>query len=196
MINSILSNSKNQLRNNWIVAIATVLVYGILTAVSTWLVVGILVTGHLSVGIAMWSLNVARGKELRMEQLFDGFKNVISPLVAYLLMSAAIVIGIIFCIIPGIIIALGLSQTFYILAEEPKKDGLKALQESWDLMKGHKGTYFLLLVRYFLLGIACVFTLGIGFFFLAPYIHVTNANFFLAIKDESSDSFDAEYVVN
>jgi uncharacterized membrane protein len=111
-------------------------------------------------------------------------------------MSAAIIIGLIFFVIPGIIIALGLSQTFYILAEQPKKDGLEALQESWNLMNGHKGTYLLLLVRYFLLGIACIFTLGIGFFFLAPYIQVTNANFFLAINGESSDSFDAEYVVN
>ena len=196
MLNSILSDSKNQLRNNWMVAIATVLVYGILTAVCTSFVLGILVTGHLSVGIAMWSLNVARGEELRMEQLFSGFKNFISPLVAYLLMSAAIIIGLIFFVIPGIIIALGLSQTFYILAEQPKKDGLEALQESWNLMNGHKGTYLLLLFRYFLLGIACIFTLGIGFFFLAPYIQVTNANFFLAINGESSDSFDAEYVVN
>ena len=196
MLNSILSDSQNQLRNNWIVAITTVLVYGILTAVSASFVIGILVTGHLSVGIAMWSLNVARGHELRMEQLFDGFKNFISPMVASLLMSALIVIGMIFFIIPGIIIALGLSQTFYILAEQPRKDGLDALQESWNLMKGHKRTYLLLLFRYFLLGIACIFTLGIGFLFLAPYIHVTNANFFLAIKSGSSDSFDAEYVVN
>lgn len=196
MLNSILSDSQNQLRNNWIVAIATVLVYGILTAVSASFVIGILVTGHLSVGIAMWSLNVARGQELSMERLFEGFKNFIPPMVASLLMSASIVIGLVFFIIPGIIIALGLSQTFYILAEQPRKDGLDALQESWNLMKGHKRTYLLLLIRYFLLGIACIFTLGIGFFFLAPYIHVTNANFFLAIKDESSDSFDAEYVIN
>ena len=62
MLNSILSDSQNQLRNNWIVAIATVLVYGILTAISASFVIGILVTGHLSVGIAMWSLNVVRGQ--------------------------------------------------------------------------------------------------------------------------------------
>jgi uncharacterized membrane protein len=138
MLNSILSDSQNQLRNNWIVAIATVLVYGILTAISASFVIGILVTGHLSVGIAMWSLNVVRGQELSMERLFEGFKNFIPPMVASLLMSASIVIGMIFFIIPGIIIALGLSQTFYILAEQPRKDGLDALQESWNLMKGHK----------------------------------------------------------
>ncbi len=75
MLNSILSDSKNQLRNNWMVAIATVLVYGILTAVCTSFVLGILVMGHLSVGIAMWSLMSHGVKRLEWSHYLVVFKT-------------------------------------------------------------------------------------------------------------------------
>ena len=158
--------------------------------------IGVLVLGHLAVGLSLWSLNLSRGKEANMENLFGGFKNIISPLVAYLLMAVAIVFGFLFFIIPGIVLALGLSQTFYILADDNKRDGFQALKDSWDMMKGHKTSYFVMHLRFFLLGLLCLLTLGIGFFFLAPYIAVAKANFYLAISGGGHDSFDAEYRVD
>jgi uncharacterized membrane protein len=111
-------------------------------------------------------------------------------------MSVLIGAGIVFLIIPGIIIALGLSQTFYIIAENPETDGIKALQQSWNMMKGYKTTYFMLCLRYFLLSILCVLTLGFGFLLLAPYIQVTNANFYLELRGPKTDTFDNEYIVD
>jgi len=194
-ISSILSSAREQLNGKWLIAIVTLVVYGMVTAIAGSVLLGILIVGHLSVGLAIWSLRVARNEELRMESLFEGFKSFVPPLAAYLLMASAIVIGTLFFIIPGIIIGLGLSQVFYILADNPNRDGLQALQDSWNMMRGHKTRYFFMQFRFFFLGLLCVLTLGIGFFFLMPYVAVSNANFYLAISDGGKDSFDAEYVV-
>lgn len=196
MISKITSAAREQLSNIWIVAVLTLLVANIIIGVVSLSTVGIIVLGHFSVGLAMWSLDVANGNEPRLERIFDGFKNFVNPLVAYILMSVLVGAGIVFLIIPGIIIALGLSQTFFIIAENPETDGIKALQQSWNMMKGHKTTYFMLCLRYFLLGILCVLTLGFGFLLLAPYIQVTNANFYLEIRGNKRDTFDDEYIVD
>ena len=196
MISKITSAAREQLSNIWIIAVLTMLVANIIIGVVSLSTVGIIVLGHFSVGLAMWSLDVAQGSEPRLERIFDGFKNFVNPLVAYILMSVLIGAGIVFLIIPGIIIALGLSQTFFIIAENPETDGIKALQQSWNMMKGYKTTYFMLCLRYFLLGILCVLTLGFGFLLLAPYIQVTNANFYLEIRGNKKDTFDAEYIID
>ena len=196
MISKITSAARNQLSTIWIIAVLTMLVANIIIGVVSISTVGIIVLGHFSVGLAMWSLDVAKRNEPRLERIFDGFKNFVNPLVAYILMSVLIGAGIVFLIIPGIIIALGLSQTFFIIAENPETDGIKALQQSWNMMKGYKTTYFLLCMRYFLLGILCVLTLGFGFLLLAPYIQVTNANFYLEIRGNKRDTFDTEYIVD
>lgn len=196
MISKITSAAKNQLSNIWVIAVLTMLVANIIIGVVSLSTVGIIVLGHFSVGLAMWSLDIAKGNEPRIERIFDGFRNFVNPLVAYILMSVLIGAGIVFLIIPGIIIALGLSQTFYIIAENPETDGIKALQQSWNMMKGYKTTYFMLCLRYFLLGILCVLTLGFGFLLLAPYIQVTNANFYLELRGDKRDTFDDEYIVN
>lgn len=196
MISKITSAAKNQLSNIWVIAVLTMLVANIIIGAVSLSTVGVIVIGHFSVGLATWSLDVANGNEPRLERIFDGFKSFVNPLVAYVLMSVLIGAGIVFLIIPGIIIALGLSQTFYIIAENPETDGIKALQQSWNMMKGYKTTYFMLCLRYFLLGILCVLTLGFGFLLLAPYIQVTNANFYLELRGPKTDTFDNEYIVD
>ena len=194
-ISQILSNTRDQLSGKWITAILTLIVYGLVAAVAGSVVLGVLILGHLAVGLASWSLHVARREELRIEQLFDGFQSFVSPLAAYLLMGFAISLGFLFFIIPGIILALGFSQVVYILADDPKRDGLQALQDSWKMMRGNKTKLVFLYFRFFLLSLLCILTLGIGFFFLTPYIAVARANFYLAISNSTRDSFDAEYIV-
>jgi len=195
MISKITSAARKQLSNIWIIAVLTMLAANIIIGLVSLTTVGIIVIGHLSVGLAMWSLDIAKGDEPRLERLFDGFKNFVNPLVAYILMSVLVVAGFLFFIIPGIIVALGLSQTFFIIAEKPETDGIKALQQSWNMMKGYKTTYFLLFLRYFLLGILCVLTLGLGFLLLAPYVQITNTNFYLEVRGNTSDTFDEQYIV-
>jgi uncharacterized membrane protein len=57
-----------------------------------------------------------------------------------------------------------------------------ALKKSKSMMDGHKLKLFYLCLRFFLLALLCILTLGIGFFWLIPYGHVTMAKFYDDIK--------------
>jgi uncharacterized membrane protein len=88
-------------------------------------------------------------------------------------------------IIPGIIAALSYSMTFYILADDQEIKAEDALRKSKMMTEGYKLKLFYLGLRFLLLAFLCVLTLGIGFFFLIPFIHVTMAKFYDDIKGKN-----------
>ena len=100
-------------------------------------------------------------------------------------MTLLIVAGIILFIVPGIIIAIALSMTYFIIAEDDQISAVDALKKSYKMMDGHKMKYFFLCLRYIGLALLCILTLGIGFLWLVPYMYVTNAKFYDEIKDET-----------
>ena len=54
----------------------------------------------------------------------------------------------------------------------------QAISESRKLMNGHKWELFLLHLSFIGWGFLCVLTFGIGFLWLVPYIHATNASYY------------------
>ena len=93
-------------------------------------------------------------------------------------MSLFIFLWSLLLIIPGIIAAYAYSQVFYILADNPSLSGMEALDQSKQMMKGRKWKYFCLCMRFVGWSILCIFTLGIGYIWLAPYMAVSLANFY------------------
>ena len=91
-------------------------------------------------------------------------------------------IGLIFLIIPGFIIALMFSQIFYIMAEDPKIGMIDAFKKSASLMKNKKLQLFGLVIRYFGLFILGIFTLGIWWLWLTPQMYVSFAIFYKELK--------------
>jgi uncharacterized membrane protein len=142
--------------------------------------------GPLSLGAAIFSLSIARNQDAKFEQLFEGFKNFSNALLTYLLMILIIVLFTFLLIIPGIIRALAYAMTFYILADEPNLKAKEALDKSLKMMDGHKMRLFNLFIRFFLLSLLCILTLGIGFLWLIPYVNVTLAKFYEDIKSVPS----------
>ena len=132
----------------------------------------------MALGAAIFSLNISRGKEARLEQIFLGFNNFSTALIGYLLLLIYVILWTLLLIIPGIIAALGYSMTFYIIADDPTIKPQDALRKSKTMMNGYKLKLFYLGLRFFLLAILCLLTLGIGFFWLIPYVHVTMAKFY------------------
>jgi uncharacterized membrane protein len=196
MQHSLFSRAQQSLSGNWLTAIATSIIYGILSSIAGITYIGWLVVGHLMVGMSIWSLNVARGREFKIEDLFGGFKEFVAPLVINILVGIAVFIGLLFLIVPGIVIGLGLSMSYFIVGDNPKIDGVEAMKQSWAMMRGNKTRLFGLYLQFFLLGLLCILTLGIGFFFLIPYTQIVLAHFYLSIKSDQSDAFDAKYVVS
>ncbi|WP_324782625.1 DUF975 family protein [Mesobacillus jeotgali] len=81
-------------------------------------------------------------------------------------------------IIPGIIKGISYSQVFFILRDNPQLSALEAITESKIRMKGYKWKYFLLNLSFIGWVLIAIFTLGIGFLWLTPYISTANATFY------------------
>ena len=128
------------------------------------------ITCCLSIGVIIYFLNFIREKETKYEMIFSGFKQFTQVLIASILMLIIIISGMLFFIIPGIIASLGLSQTFYILADKPEISAIDALKESWEITKGYRFKIFLLSISFIPWAVLCILTLGIGFLWLFPYM--------------------------
>jgi uncharacterized membrane protein len=86
-------------------------------------------------------------------------------------------------------------MVFYILADNPTLGAVEVLDRSKAMMDGHKAKLFRLYLRFFLLSLLCLLTLGIGYLWLIPYIHVTMAGFYEDIRPQEEVS-DMTQMVN
>lgn len=87
-------------------------------------------------------------------------------------------------IIPGIVKAYSYAMTPYILYDNPKLQGNAAIELSMRMMRGHKLELFLLHLSFIGWFLLCILTLGIGFLWLTPYVHSTQAAFYEDVKEE------------
>lgn len=147
----------------------------------TFNILSIIISGPISLGISYFCLNFIKNEEKLMDILL-GFEKFGKAFVAYLLTVIAVIIGLIFLIIPGIIVSFMLSQVYYILAENEDISAIEAMKESARIMKGNKFRLFILglsFIGWFILG---VITLGIGFLWITPYYSITLTNFYKEIS--------------
>ena len=183
--------ARESLRGKWNTVVPIFLIYIIITSALQGVsevfplagLISLILSGPIALGISIFSLNIAGDNDLKAEQLFEGFKNFGTSVVAYLLMVIFILLWSILLIIPGIIAALSYSMTFFIIAEDSSIDAVEALKKSKEMMDGHKWKYFCLSLRFIGWALICILTLGIGFLWLLPYIQVTNVKFYEDIKE-------------
>jgi uncharacterized membrane protein len=91
-------------------------------------------------------------------------------------------------IIPGIVKCFSYSMTPFILEEHPELSANEAIDHSRAMMKGHKFDLFWLLLSFIGWGFLCLFTFGIGYLWLTPYMETSVAAFYEDVK--------ADYEVN
>jgi uncharacterized membrane protein len=183
--------ARESLKGRWGLAIGTFVVYFIIIAAIQGIarvapVVGIvmlIIGGPMTLGLCIFSLAISRNQDARLEQIFKGFNNFGNSLGTYLLMVLLILLWMLLLIIPGIIMSISYSMTFYIIADDNSKGGMEALNLSKKMMHGYKWKFFCLGLRFFGLALLCILTLGIGFLWLMPYIYVSYAKFYDDIKE-------------
>ncbi|MFI5195811.1 MAG: DUF975 family protein [Chitinophagales bacterium] len=180
--------ARKALKGKWGLAIGTFLVYTLIvssfSATQKTGIISLLIAGPMMLGAVMFSLSISRGKEARLEQIFDGFRFFSKALVTYLLMILFVILWMLLLIIPGIIAALSYSMAFYILADDKSLKPMEVLDRSKKMMDGYKWKLFYLCLRFFLLALLCILTLGISFLWLIPYVNITMAEFYDDIKDK------------
>lgn len=137
-----------------------------------------------------WSYSVAFLGNHRAESddpfgvgnLFVGYRDFRRVLVTALISAIMQILFYCLLIIPGIWMSLRLALVPYILRDNPELSGNQVLRLSAEMMDGYKWKLFLLVLSFLGWAILCIFTLGIGYFWLAPYIDQTMANFYEEVK--------------
>ena len=138
----------------------------------------LLLSGPLALGMVMLALNVIRGYAVKVETLFDGFKNFGKAFLLALINEIFIFLWSLLFIIPGIIKTFSYSMSPYILADNPGIEPNEARKQSMAMMKGHKWRLFCLEFSFIGWWLLCGLTLGILTFWVTPYVQTAIAEFY------------------
>ena len=155
---------------------------GLVQGVSS--LVGLLVGSYMAGGIASFALKVARGQPVSFGDVFSGGQYFGRMFVAAICASIVVVLGSILCLVPGIIVGLGISQYSYLVVDQGL-GGVDALKKSWEMTNGHKLNLFLFGLLAFLVVIAGYIACLIGVLLgSVPILTVAAAYIYLRIKGE------------
>ncbi|WP_307998722.1 DUF975 family protein [uncultured Gemmiger sp.] len=88
-------------------------------------------------------------------------------------------------VIPGIYWSYCYTLVPFLLAENPYMTTRRAMELSKAIMEGEKWNYFVLMLSFIGWYLLCGVTMGIGTFFLAPYINATQAEFYAAMRSKA-----------
>ena len=180
--------------------------YLLLTACTTLLSI---FAGVFQTGITLFYLNTACNRPATIANLFYGFKylfkkslgisavlillNTLCTLpcnICYFLLrtgkgfdnvTMAVLYIVLMIIGVGIYIplALGLSQSYYLLLDFPQYSATELMKLSFRIMKGHKWELFCLELSFLPLGFLCLLSFGVGSLWLVPYMNMTKTLYFL-----------------
>lgn len=123
-----------------------------------------------------------------LKYVFYGFKYFINAVALYIWTTLLILVWSLLLIVPGIIKALDLSMSFFILADNPTMDIRKAADLSTKIMKGHRKELFLLTLSFIGWILISIFTFSVGFAITIPYIMTTYALFYDEVKKQSIEN--------
>lgn len=160
----------------------------------------VLLNGYISFGMLCYSWKIVSASgDVRVTPSEDGVNQIqfasvgiqemfppvllfIKNLIIIFLVSILVSIGLVFFIVPGIVLYICYSQSRYIMLEHPEMSVIKCMAASRKLMRGRIGEYFMLSLSFLgwqLMTSLCVIT-GIWTY---PYINITMALYY---KDISS----------
>ncbi len=183
-------NSAGMVRGNYWQAVLLSLLGNLLSGTA----IGLFVFNPVRVGLAGASRAVYNGEKFRPGDVFSRFKKgrYLHTVGAMALVTLFITLGLGCLIVPGVIVAIGLSRVPYLLAAE--KDGEKTapmdiLRRSWSMMKGHKTDHFVFRLTFIGWAILNFLTFGIlGLFWVNPYFNTALAGYHEElVKVESQD---------
>ena len=196
-----MKKAREQLKGKWTNAVLITLLYFIIVGAAGsiskvgWLI-SLVITGPIMLGYYSFFIGIARNENIKLEILFQYFSRFSQAFVTYILMVIIVLLWTLLLIVPGIIAALGYSQTFFLLTEDENIRGMEAIRESKDMMMGQKWKLFCLFMRFLGWIVLGILSLGIGFLWVGPYIMTSAANFYIDLKNRNQNNAAGEVVKN
>ncbi len=174
--------------NSWLMALGVCAVAGLLTAAAGTVVPGlgaIIIVGPITFALSAMFLKGARdGKSMEFGELFQGFgKDFGQNFLIGLMTAIYTFLWGLLLIIPGIIKYYAYSMAYYIKADHPDYDWRRCIDESMEMMRGHKWQLFVLdlsFIGWYIVGALC---LGVGTLWVVPYESAAKAQFYESIKN-------------
>jgi uncharacterized membrane protein len=146
-------------------------------------IVSFVVTSFIGAGIMNFSLKVARGAPYAFGDLF-GSINILAPvLLANLVTTIVVFFGLLLFIVPGVILALGLSMAIALIMDK-NVGPIEAVTESWKLTDGHKANLFVYMIIAFGLFIAGTCACVIGLLLVLPILSIAHMYIYLRLTGQ------------
>jgi len=144
-------------------------------------IIWLLIAGPVSYS-SMWVfLRASRGDEYEIKDAFACFgTNYFEIMLANLLVTIIVIVGVVFLIIPGIIFGVKLTFVPYLVMDKQMK-ALDAIKLSWKMTDGYFWQIFLVGFLAFFLVIGGLILLIIGIFPAVMWIHATMASLYLSV---------------
>lgn len=148
------------------------------------LIINIFVGNAATVGLCNYFIKNT-GSAPTFADAFYGFKVKYGRNIGtLLLMGIKVVLWGILLIIPGIIKSYEYAIIPYILADDAEISSKDAFKKAKEMMTGNKWRLFKLNFSFIGWFALCVLTLGLGTFFVMPYIDAANAEFYAELKNK------------
>lgn len=139
-----------------------------------------------AVGYTKYVLDFARGKKYDWKEVFNYSKNNFGKiLILTILVDLIVTCGTILLIIPGIIASIGLSFYQEVCVDNEDLKVTEIIKKSWNMTKGYKLDIFVLGLSFLGWIILGMFTFGILYIWLIPYMEVTYVIAYDALRKKS-----------
>ena len=156
------------------------------------LLISFFVGSVIELGTKKYFIKQYDGQEHGVNDLFSQFPNYGGAFLLRLFTILLLFLWTLLFIIPGIIKSYSYAMAPYIMAEHPELRPDECITRSRELMHGHKFELFCLQLSFIGWIILCIFTLGIGFFFLRPYQQAATAAFYRNLCPAEVVNMDAK----
>ena len=144
-------------------------------------VYGILIVGPVLYGVLFAHLKAARADKLETKNMFEASGNYWNAVLANILVTAIVIIGLALLIVPGIIFACKLAFTPYLVVDR-KMEVIEAIRESWRMTNGHAWKVFFIGLLAIPIGIAGLICFGVGIIVSIMWIILAFASLYHAVS--------------
>ena len=146
-----------------------------------------LVFSIINVGYLKYVLNFVRNGKFEFNDIIDCIKEKwLNILIVSLIIRILIGLGMVLFIVPGIILALGLTMASLIVIDTDLGP-IDAIKKSWNMMKGYKWNYLVFILSFLGWIVLSPFTLFILLIWLIPYMTVSEVLYYEKLKDIKKD---------
>lgn len=190
--------ARQKLDDRWLTSALVFLLYSLITGAVAIIpgvgsIASLILTGPATVGLTIYFIKVhnsKKGEKVGIATIFEGFFDMLGAIGVYIFTAIYTFFWSLLFVIPGIIKSYSYSMAFFLKAKKPELSGNEAISLSSEIMYGKRFQLFCLHFSFFGWAVLSILTLGIGLFFLIPYMEASSTAFYEDAYSEYLAKYD------